>query len=408
MAFLQRKGRVMTEMDQAIAMVENREQWHIKNNEKAREDTGWFGKFHRVLTLSDPYAIEISNSKQELNRMQFIRGILEQATGERDSVRQLDLVNQARRSLGMRELNVDYSESEEAPVTRQKTVRGTEHFDVEQEAIDVSRDVAIEAGVTAATLGAGAVANLGKKGAQVAATEVAKRTFAEAVKQGAKEGAAMGAAMSGGSSAGRNIDDVLNNETTVGEAIDNVAYDTATGAAAGAVIGGALGGGVHGAKKGIDAIKGRGAAAAEAEQAGAKTAEGATRAEGTASENAGKSTSRERPGAQAHQEQAKANPRDTETPKGRTSESTASRSETNPKAPPGEYPHARLDPRANPYEVLGLKEGATWDEIASSYRKASMKYHPDRNPLHADQAKKDFQILENAFGMFQKKFSRKA
>ena len=35
----------------------------------------------------------------------------------------------------------------------------------------------------------------------------------------------------------------------------------------------------------------------------------------------------------------------------------------------------------NPYEVLGLKQGASQDEIKSAYRKLIKQYHPDQSLL---------------------------
>ncbi|KAJ7392682.1 hypothetical protein OS493_010333 [Desmophyllum pertusum] len=48
------------------------------------------------------------------------------------------------------------------------------------------------------------------------------------------------------------------------------------------------------------------------------------------------------------------------------------------------------------YEVLGLKYGATEDEIRSAYRKNALKCHPDKNPDDPLSTQK-FQELGHAY-----------
>lgn len=60
--------------------------------------------------------------------------------------------------------------------------------------------------------------------------------------------------------------------------------------------------------------------------------------------------------------------------------------------------------KKNPYKVLGVKEGASYDEIKKAYRELAKRYHPDRyrdNPL-ADLADEKMREINEAYDFVMK------
>ena len=58
------------------------------------------------------------------------------------------------------------------------------------------------------------------------------------------------------------------------------------------------------------------------------------------------------------------------------------------------------------YEVLGVPRTASADEIKSAYRKAALKWHPDRNPQHKQQAEEKFREATEAYSVLSDESKR--
>ncbi|HWT38108.1 MAG TPA: J domain-containing protein [Paraburkholderia sp.] len=59
------------------------------------------------------------------------------------------------------------------------------------------------------------------------------------------------------------------------------------------------------------------------------------------------------------------------------------------------------------YAKLGVSQDATWEEIKRAYRKAAMKWHPDRNVGQEEAARAAFQEIRDAYAILSDDSQRK-
>jgi molecular chaperone DnaJ len=59
------------------------------------------------------------------------------------------------------------------------------------------------------------------------------------------------------------------------------------------------------------------------------------------------------------------------------------------------------------YQAMGLKRGATDEQIKKQFKKLAIKYHPDKNKDDPDRAKQQFQKIANAYEVLSDPEKRK-
>ncbi|XP_053899319.1 dnaJ homolog subfamily B member 2-like [Malaclemys terrapin pileata] len=58
------------------------------------------------------------------------------------------------------------------------------------------------------------------------------------------------------------------------------------------------------------------------------------------------------------------------------------------------------------YEALGIPRSASSDDIKKAYRKAALKWHPDKNPENKEHAERKFKEIAEAYEVLSDKSKR--
>ncbi len=199
-----------------VNMTISREQKWIKNNEESRANDGWWGPVKRTMTASDPYQQEIDNASQKISNMEYAK--------EHFLAKAYQELGKPSDDINLQTVLSDIQKAERMNNIANKVNVDNSHWELDQHAIDVSRNVAVTAAVGLGTLPAALIAGPAITG------------FSSAVKVGAYYGGMISFA----DSTVRNVDDVQSGKKTVHGAALDVVNDTGTGAVTGAVTGGVI------------------------------------------------------------------------------------------------------------------------------------------------------------------------
>ncbi len=171
----------LSEISEQVQNVISREKSVISGAIQDREYSGWFGKFVRTLTSSNPYQIEINAARQKVSTMQDVC---------------IPLMQEAEAALHAIPPALERARDLIAAVSRvrkttNKVDMDTSHFELEQAAINLTETVTISGIVALATLGVGGgaavVGRVGWQGAKLGLTGLKYLIVGTAVAGGVSE-----------------------------------------------------------------------------------------------------------------------------------------------------------------------------------------------------------------------------
>lgn len=219
-----------------VEALENGAVSDVQNYEKLVNEQNWFQGFTNWLTDFKPYDMQLQTARIKLAQIRNAKDTFNERFDNAESFRDsVDAANSLFKSLGMAEITDGMVAL--APESTGLAGMDTSYLDIaaqNESNMEVSRDAIVDTTLTVGTLGAGALVNLGRKGAMMGGRQVIG-TLSRKI--AIRQGAISGATLAGASSGVKNVDNVASGKKTVGEAIADTATDTTVGAAFGSAIG---------------------------------------------------------------------------------------------------------------------------------------------------------------------------
>lgn len=239
MSLEERKEFFTRQTETALHAILNRESSTIAASNESQLNSGAFGALNRMVTGSNPYALERQGAEQRLHFAERELGkIAESREAQGKGAVEIEILNQARRAAGLKPLDskswLPVADAARSTGALNQGMSDRSAYRTEQEALSVTRDAVITLATAAIPVG-----GVARAGVQVLA-------------KGIGGTATLGGVIAGGEATVKAIDDVQSGRRTATGAATDVGIATA----AGLVVGVAGEAGIAVAGKAMSAARG--------------------------------------------------------------------------------------------------------------------------------------------------------